>query len=193
MDNTPGVTWAGDPQTDFGGFGLYDDAAGSVWGPGRFAPPALDPTLTDAARVNYAGPFAPPAAEGFATKRYRFAVNPLLAHRRDALVENLKKQEAAADAIPYDRGYEDAGVTPGSDPYGEQLVNYGRDSFSSRREGVDGNEPAGFLDGLLSDRDLLVLVFVMLIFLVLQGMIASAVVTACAAAPKKNLAAEAGE
>lgn len=181
MDNTPGVTFSGDIQTDFGGYGLLADSSSSVYGPGAWAPAPLDPTQDSAARVNYAGGFGgqhPPIAEGFASKRVRFSDNPELMNRQGGLMKNLAVQEAAMDSIVYGQGIEDAGVTHAADPFGQQYVGYRRSGFSSGREGADGD--GGLLGGLLNDRDLQVLVFIMLVYLVLQSMIAGAVATACA-------------
>jgi hypothetical protein len=181
MDNTPGVTCFGEVQTDFGGYGLLTDSSASVYGPGTWAPAHLDPTQDSAARVNYAGSFGgqrPPIVESFASKRVRFSDNPELMNRQGRLMKNLAVQEAAMDSIVYGQGVEDAGVTHATDPFGQQYVGYGRSGFSGGREGADGD--GGLLGGLLSDRDLQVLVFIMLVYLVLQSMIAGAVATACA-------------
>ena len=202
IDNTPGFDWAGDVRADYGDYGLPLNDTASKWGragaPDRmWAPPRHDPSLSNAARVNYVGSLD--GAEGFATKRSRFSYDPTLLARKRGLDANLDAV-GVADAPPGD----DSGVEEVDDveaqawagqppppvhPCGgtEGLGPGSGEGFAGRRERLEGEAD------LFSDHNLLVLIFVLVLFLVVQAMIGGAVRSALAENVRGGVAAATGD
>lgn len=185
-DYAPGYDYTGEVRTDYGDYGVFYDEGSSMWGgngTGPYVGAAADPSLSGAARVNYAGGFGPKAgekSEGFAAKRVRFREDPVLAARREALYGNLGRAEA---------GMGGAGGAPegDDDPLGRwYLAQQGaeprrRAGFTGRREGAEGygglgGALGGGLGGALGDdRVLLVLIFALVLYLVVVSMVKGAV------------------
>ncbi len=192
FDNTPGFDWAGDVQADYGDYGLPLNDTASKWGwasasDRMWAPPRHDPSLSNAARVNYAGSFGgaegftTPAGyeashEDFATKRSRFTHDPNLIIQKRGL-------DASLDAIGVSGGPpgDDSGGPPGDV---EAQIWAGRPSVPPvlcRTEGFSGRERLGQdPDDIFSDHNLLVLIFVLVLFLAVRAMIGGAVRSALA-------------
>ncbi len=186
FDNTPGFDFAGDVQTDFGHYGLPLNDTGSKWdrADSRWLPPRHDPSLSNAARMNYAGGFGGGQTEGFATKRVRFSLDPTLLARKRGLDASLD-QIGMAGGPPGDDGNEqvddaEARAWAGQPPIVPLSCGQGSavEGFSGRRrtERLEGDS----LSDLLSDHNLLVLIFVLVLFLVVQAMISGAVRAALA-------------
>jgi hypothetical protein len=181
-DNVPGVIWGGDVQTDFGEYGVGVDDAASVWGGRPVAPPRLDPTLSNAARVNHS-PYAAAhyPVEGFGTKRHRFRESADLAARRAALQQGLSLAEAGGEVLMVPPGAEVADEMGGAnggalDGWGQMQLSMGQGGFRGRSN--FGGAREGLLEGGLADRDVLVLIFLLVLYLVMQTVVDSAVQTA---------------
>ena len=203
LDNTPGFDWAGDVRADYGDFGLPLNDTASKWdradAPDRMWVPAHhDPSLSNAARVNYvgsvggAGGYGTP--EAFATKRSRFSYDPTLLARKRNLDANLDAI-GVADGPPGDDygGVEqtddvEAQAWAGQPPIPTPTCkDGGREGFRGR-ERVEGDG----LSDLFSDHNLLVLIFVLVLFLVVQAMIGGAVRAALAEGVRGSLVATPG-
>jgi len=206
IDNTPGFDWAGDVQADYGDYGLPLNDTASKWGragaPDRmWAPPRHDPSLTGAARVNYAGSlgaegFGAPERYGyedFATKRSRFSYDPTLLARKRGLDANL-------DAIGM------SGGPPGDDSAVDQVDDVEAQAWAGQPpmvpvlcgggqiEGFRGRDRlVGSPEDLFSDHNLLVLIFVLVLFLVIQAMVGGAVRSALAEGVRSAMTAASGE